>query len=60
MIFKIEQNVAQAMLDYLATQPYKEVFQLVNALQSLEEIKEPVQEATVVEPQEETSTSSAL
>jgi len=39
-MYKIEKKVAQAILEYLARQPYAEVFSLVQALQKLEEIKE--------------------
>ena len=39
-MYKIDKKVAQAILDYLARQPYTDVFELVQALQNLEEIKE--------------------
>ena len=38
--FKVSEELATAVLNYLAGRPYVEVFQLVNALQKLEEIKQ--------------------
>ncbi|MFT4250125.1 MAG: hypothetical protein ACMXYD_02055 [Candidatus Woesearchaeota archaeon] len=36
MAFKIPREVLQATLNYLATQPYSDVVQLINELQRLE------------------------
>ena len=33
--FVISENVAQAILEYLASRPYREVFELIAALQSI-------------------------
>jgi len=40
MEFKISQELAQALLNYLAEKPYKETFMLVAELQKLQPIKE--------------------
>mgnify|MGYP001594159846 CR=1 FL=1 len=40
--FKISEKIAQAILNYLVVQPFKDVFQLINELQKLEEIKKEV------------------
>lgn len=37
MRFTISIEVLQAVIAYLATKPYQEVFQLINALQSLQQ-----------------------
>ena len=37
--YKIKAELAQAVLNYLATRPYAEVFQLISQLQSLEKIE---------------------
>jgi hypothetical protein len=36
--FLLSEALAQAILDYLASRPYREVFKLVGALQSLPEM----------------------
>ncbi|MBN7755497.1 hypothetical protein JYP46_01555 [Nitratireductor aquimarinus] len=38
--FVIDENLAQAIADYLAARPYREVAQLVAGLMALQEIKE--------------------
>jgi len=38
--FKLTEQLGQELLNYLASRPYAEVFQLVQKLQTLEEIKE--------------------
>ncbi len=43
--FLIPEALAQALLNYMAEQPYKQVFQLVIALQTLKEAPEPPKEA---------------
>ena len=35
-IFEIKEEIAQAILNYLATKPYQEVFQFVQVLQNLD------------------------
>lgn len=40
----IEQDLAQAILNYLQTKPYVEVYQLVNALINLPALGEPNKE----------------
>lgn len=39
MEYKISEKLAETLLQYLATKPYAEVFQLVEALQKLEKIE---------------------
>lgn len=39
-MFTIKKELAQAILNYLADQPFKEVFGLIQELQKLEKIKE--------------------
>ncbi len=39
-MYKIDTNLINALLEYLANRPYREVFQLINALQRLEKIEE--------------------
>jgi hypothetical protein len=39
-MYKITPELTKALLTYLANRPYIEVYQAVQALQSLEEIKE--------------------
>ena len=41
MTFKINAEQAQAILNYLQNQPWKEVFQLIQMLSQLEVIEEP-------------------
>ncbi len=36
--FVISQELAQGVLNYLATQPYAQVFQLIQGLQNLQEV----------------------
>ena len=44
-MFKIEEQLANAVLQYLASRPYGEVFQLIAALTKLEKVEEkPVEE----------------
>lgn len=38
MEFKIDENLANELLNYIATKPYKEVVVLIQKLQSLEKI----------------------
>jgi len=42
--FKITQEQVQAMLNYLAERPFKEVFQWIQMLNSLPEITEEIKE----------------
>ena len=42
IMYKIEKKLIEALLQYLASRPYAEVFQFVGLLQQLEEIKEEV------------------
>ena len=41
MNYIISQELAQALLNYIVTKPYAEVFQLVQQLQALKPEKEP-------------------
>lgn len=43
MRFVIEQTLAQAVLNYLARQPYAEVFELIAELQRLESVDDDKQ-----------------
>ena len=49
--FIIQEDLANAILQYLASKPYGEVFQLINALQQLKmfENLEPKKEKTKLE-----------
>lgn len=40
MNFLISQDLAQELLNYLATKPFQEVFQLINKLQQLKKVEE--------------------
>jgi hypothetical protein len=40
MNYKLSRELLQAMLNYLATQPYSDVFQLINELQRLQVVEE--------------------
>ncbi len=40
MKYEIEERLAQAVLDYLSTRPYREVFSLVSGLTSLKKIED--------------------
>ncbi|MFT4261077.1 MAG: hypothetical protein ACMXX9_01440 [Candidatus Woesearchaeota archaeon] len=40
MNYKLSRELLQALLNYLATQPYSDVFQLINELQRLEKVDE--------------------
>ncbi len=42
---KISNETLQAVLNYLAQKPFGEVFKIIQALQSLEEIKPPVEKS---------------
>ena len=42
--YKINEETLQGILSYLAGRPYAEVFQGIQALQSLDEIKEEITE----------------
>jgi hypothetical protein len=37
---KISEELAQSVINYLATRPYQEVFQLINGLTNLPKIKD--------------------
>lgn len=39
-MFKISEELAQNVLNYLATKPFKEVFQIIGEFQKLEKIEE--------------------
>lgn len=43
-MLKVQKQVIAAILQYLSTKPFAEVFQLIGALQSLEEVKEETKE----------------
>lgn len=49
MSYVISQELAQALLNYLAQRPYAEVFELVAAVQALPEAEEALPEAEPVE-----------
>ena len=38
-VFKLNEDLGQAVLDYFSKQPYSEVFKLIAGLQNLEELK---------------------
>ena len=38
-MYKIDEKLAQAILNYLAKQPYADVFEMIIALQNLEKTK---------------------
>lgn len=40
MKYQLKQETLQALLEYLAKQPYQDVFQLIQALQQAEEVEE--------------------
>ena len=46
MHYKLNREVLQALLNYLATQPYSDVFQLINELQRLERVEDEKPQAT--------------
>jgi hypothetical protein len=48
MQYKINEQLVNAVLNYLATRPYVEVFQLVEALKKVEKIEEKVEEVEEV------------
>lgn len=39
-MFTIDEKLANAILNYLATRPYAEVFQLINAISQLKKVEE--------------------
>ena len=39
-MFKVSEEVLQKVLQYLASQPYANVFQLINEIQKCEKVKE--------------------
>jgi len=41
-MFKLNEELANKLLNYLASKPFAEVFQLIQQLQKLEQIKEEV------------------
>ncbi len=43
-MYKIKEEVLQAVLNYLAKQPYAETFQLIAGLQQVEKVEEPKKE----------------
>lgn len=49
MKYEIEDKLAQALLNYLAEQPYKEVVQLIQGLLSLKQIKAKEPDQTIEE-----------
>jgi len=48
--FEINENLAQAILNYLAGQPYGEVFTLIKGLQGIKDIVEEKTDLEVKEP----------
>lgn len=49
IMFQINQDLAQAILNYLVSRPYAEVYHLVAALQQIEKAGEAVKEDTSVD-----------
>lgn len=45
-MYKVPHNVLQAVINYLTTRPYAEVFQLINALTQLEKEEEEKKKKT--------------
>lgn len=43
-MFNIDEKLATAILQYLATRPWAEVNQLINALSQLKKVEEPKEE----------------
>lgn len=43
-MYKLPDNLLQALADYLSRRPYAEVFQLINALSRLEKVEEVKEE----------------
>lgn len=39
-MFQIDEKLANAILNYLATRPYAEVYQLINAIGQLKKVEE--------------------
>lgn len=39
--FAIPENVATAILNYLSTRPYREVYELITALQQIQPVGQP-------------------
>ena len=53
MAFKLPTEVLQALLNYLATQPYSDVVQLINELQRLEPINNKQEQVKIEKNKEE-------
>lgn len=49
--FIIDQQNLGIILDYLATRPFKEVYQAIHYLEHLQEYKEPIVDTNQKEPQ---------
>ncbi len=41
-VFKIQEDVIRDVIDYLAKQPYEEVYSILDKVRSVEEVKEEI------------------
>jgi len=55
----VETEVLQAVVDYLSTKPFSEVFQLIGAIQQTTEVMESEPEEETPEPQKKTRKKKA-
>ena len=49
-MYQIEEELANALLNYLGTKPYGEVFGYINALQKIQPIGSPIMPTPVFNP----------